>query len=201
MARRGLTLIELLVVVAIVSLLLGLSLPALVRVRNQAQGAVCIQNLKTLSLAWLLYKDDNDDSLVGGQVGKTPSDWVQGPAGAGTIVECKKEGIRRGALYRYVGDMVDVYRTLSPIGDSFMLAATFGNVHGIYKPGNVVLKPKILKEGQDAVAAEFGESARMWLVFHGGSGSELSDIHETLEYGVIKMNVDTDTQYWFTQPV
>ncbi len=110
MTRRGLTLIELLVVVAIISLLLGLSVPALVRVRNHAQGTVCIQNLKTLSLGWLLYKDDNDDLLVGGQVGKTPYDWVQGPTGAGTFIECKKEGIRRGALFRYVGREVDVYR-------------------------------------------------------------------------------------------
>jgi prepilin-type N-terminal cleavage/methylation domain-containing protein len=110
MRRRGLTLIELLVVVAIISLLMGLSLPALVRIRNQAQSTVCIRNLKTLSLAWLLYKDDNDDRLVGGQVGKTPYDWVQGPTGAGTFIECKKEGIRKGALFRYVGNEVDVYR-------------------------------------------------------------------------------------------
>jgi len=110
MVRRGLTLIELLVVVAIIALLTGLSLPALVRVRNQAQGAVCLQNLKTLTLAWLMYKDDNDDNLVGGQVGKNYHDWVQGPSGAGAIIECKKAGIRLGALYRYVGDMIDVYR-------------------------------------------------------------------------------------------
>lgn len=104
-------------------------------------------------------------------------------------------------LYTTPQDMVDVYEALSPIGDDFMVAATFGNVHGIYKPGNVKLKPKILKEGQDAVIGKHGDKSRLWLVFHGGSGSELSDIHETLEYGVIKMNVDTDTQYWFTQPV
>ncbi len=110
MRRRGLTLIELLVVVAIISVLLALSLPALVRVRNQAQAAVCVQNLKTLSFAWLLYKDDNDDRLVGGHVGQTPHDWVQGPAGVGTLIECKKEGIRRGVLFRYVGNDVDVYR-------------------------------------------------------------------------------------------
>ncbi len=110
MVRRGLTLLELLVVVAIVSILLGLSVPALVRVRNQAQGAVCTQNLKTLSLAWLLYKDDNDDRLVGGQVGRSTYDWVQGPSGTGSIIDCKKEGIRRGALFGYVGNTVDVYR-------------------------------------------------------------------------------------------
>jgi len=104
-------------------------------------------------------------------------------------------------LYTTPEDMVEVYKTLSAVGGDFMLAATFGNVHGIYKPGNVKLRPKILKEGQDAVAAKFGEDARMWLVFHGGSGSELSDIHETLGYGVVKMNIDTDTQYYFTQPI
>lgn len=110
MARRGLTLVELLIVIGVISLLMALSLPALVRVRNQAQGTVCTQNLKTLSLAWLLYKDDNDDRLVGGQVGKSPHDWVQGPAGVGGIIERKKEGIRQGALYRYAGRNVGVYR-------------------------------------------------------------------------------------------
>jgi fructose-bisphosphate aldolase class II len=104
-------------------------------------------------------------------------------------------------LYTTPEDMVEVARALRPVNAPFMVAATFGNVHGIYKPGNVKLRPKILKEGQDAVAAEFGDAARFYLVFHGGSGSELSDIHETLDYGVIKMNVDTDTQYHFTQAV
>ncbi len=110
MARRGLTLVELLTVVGVISLLMALSLPALVRVRNQAQGTVCTQNLKTLSLAWLLYKDDNDDRLVGGQVGKHPHDWIQKPTGAGAMLERQKEGIRQGALYRYAGKNVDVYR-------------------------------------------------------------------------------------------
>ena len=82
-----------------------------------------------------------------------------------------------------------------------MLAATFGNVHGVYKPGHVVLRPDILKQGQDAVCAQYGDEARFDLVFHGGSGSDLSDIQETLDYGVIKMNVDTDTQYAFTRPI
>lgn len=104
-------------------------------------------------------------------------------------------------LYTTNEDMIGVYEALKPVGGKFMLAATFGNVHGIYKPGNVVLKPKILKDGQDAVAKKLGEDARMWLVFHGGSGSDLADIHETLGYGVIKMNVDTDAQYWFTEAV
>jgi len=110
MARRGMTLIELLIVIGVISVLLALIFPALIRVRNQAQGTICIQNLKTLSLAWLLYKDDNEDHLVGGEVGKNPHDWVQGPMGTGTFIERKKEGIRRGALFRYAGEMVEVYR-------------------------------------------------------------------------------------------
>jgi prepilin-type N-terminal cleavage/methylation domain-containing protein len=110
MARRGLTLVELLIVVGVISLLMALSLPALVRVRNQAQGTVCTQNQRTLALAWLLYKDDNNDRLVGGQVGKNPHDWVQGPKGVGGVIERKKEGIRQGVLYRYAGRNIRVYR-------------------------------------------------------------------------------------------
>ncbi|MDD3732406.1 MAG: class II fructose-bisphosphate aldolase [candidate division Zixibacteria bacterium] len=107
----------------------------------------------------------------------------------------------REKLYTTPADMVGVYEALSPIGGKFMLAATFGNVHGIYKPGNVKLRPKILKEGQEEVVKKFGREAYFYLVFHGGSGSELADIHETLEYGVIKMNIDTDTQYHFTEAI
>lgn len=103
-------------------------------------------------------------------------------------------------LYTTPQEMVDVAKELRPLG-KFMYAATFGNVHGVYKPGNVKLKPSILKDGQDAVMKELGEEARNWLVFHGGSGSELAEIHETLDYGVIKMNIDTDTQYAYTRPV
>ena len=83
----------------------------------------------------------------------------------------------------------------------YMVAATFGNVHGVYKPGNVVLKPSILKEIQDVVGAKYGVDKPFDLVFHGGSGSLLSEIREALDYGVVKMNVDTDTQYAFTRPV
>ena len=96
--------------------------------------------------------------------------------------------------------MIQVYETLAPIG-RFMFAATFGNVHGAYKPGSVKLKPTILRDGQAAVTEKHGAAAQMDFVFHGGSGSELSDIRETLGYGVIKMNIDTDTQYAFTRPV
>jgi fructose-bisphosphate aldolase class II len=103
-------------------------------------------------------------------------------------------------LYTTPEEMVTVAKELGPIG-KYMYAATFGNVHGVYKPGNVKLRPEILKNGQDAVVKELGEEARHYLVFHGGSGSELSEIHETLGYGVIKMNVDTDTQYAYTRPI
>lgn len=110
------------------------------------------------------------------------------------------EGAPADKLYTSPEEMVEVAKALRPIG-KFMYAATFGNVHGVYKPGNVKLRPEILKQGQDAVTKEFGEEARHWLVFHGGSGSELSEIHETLGYGVIKMNIDTDTQYAYTRAV
>jgi len=112
------------------------------------------------------------------------------------------ENIGKEKLYTTPEDMLTVYEELSKVkGGKYMFAATFGNVHGVYKPGNVVLKPTILKEGQDEVTAKYSEAARFFLVFHGGSGSSIEDIHETLEYGVIKMNVDTDTQYAFTRPV
>ncbi|MCF8530890.1 MAG: class II fructose-bisphosphate aldolase [Candidatus Nanopelagicales bacterium] len=83
----------------------------------------------------------------------------------------------------------------------YMVAATFGNVHGVYKPGNVVLTPSILNDIQVAVGAAYGVEKPFDLVFHGGSGSLLSEIRESLDYGVVKMNIDTDTQYAFTRPI
>ena len=103
-------------------------------------------------------------------------------------------------LYTTSADMLSVYETLHEIG-RFTFAATFGNVHGHYKPGAVKLRPKILKQGQAAVTEKYGSEAKMDLVFHGGSGSLLEEIRETLAYGVVKMNVDTDTQYAFTRPI
>lgn len=103
-------------------------------------------------------------------------------------------------LYTTPEDMVMAAKEIGSMG-RFMLAATFGNVHGVYKPGNVKLTPTILKDGQTAVVNALGEDANLDLVFHGGSGSDLHEIHETLEYGVIKMNIDTDTQYAYTRPV
>jgi len=107
-------------------------------------------------------------------------------------------------LYTAEGDFVATARALG-LGERgvYLLAATFGNVHGVYKPGNVKLRPEILKQGQDVVAKEFGTSddKPFNLVFHGGSGSAQEEIREALSYGVVKMNVDTDTQYAFTRPI
>ncbi|MEW1837069.1 class II fructose-bisphosphate aldolase [Nonomuraea angiospora] len=83
----------------------------------------------------------------------------------------------------------------------YLLAATFGNVHGVYKPGHVKLRPSVLKDIQEAVAAKYGKDKPFDLVFHGGSGSSLEEIHEAISYGVVKMNIDTDTQYAFTRPI
>jgi fructose-bisphosphate aldolase class II len=103
-------------------------------------------------------------------------------------------------LYTTPEDMVLAAWELGRMG-RFLLAATFGNVHGVYKPGNVKLTPSILRAGQTAVVETLGPQARLDLVFHGGSGSELSVIHEALDYGVVKMNIDTDTQYAYSRPI
>ncbi|SDX23513.1 fructose-bisphosphate aldolase, class II [Amycolatopsis xylanica] len=107
-------------------------------------------------------------------------------------------------LYTAEGDFLKTAEVLGT-GEKgrYLLAATFGNVHGVYKPGNVKLRPDVLKGGQDVVAAKLGlTNAKPFdFVFHGGSGSEVADIHAALSYGVVKMNVDTDTQYAFTRPI
>jgi fructose-bisphosphate aldolase, class II len=99
----------------------------------------------------------------------------------------------------------DALETAAALGTGekgrYLLAATFGNVHGVYKPGNVKLRPSVLKDIQDAVGAKVGRDKPFNLVFHGGSGSALDEIREALSYGVVKMNVDTDTQYAFTRPI
>jgi fructose-bisphosphate aldolase, class II len=83
----------------------------------------------------------------------------------------------------------------------YLTALTFGNVHGVYKPGNVKLRPEVLKNAQEAVAAKFGTERPFDFVFHGGSGSLPEEISAAVDYGVVKMNIDTDTQYAFTRPV
>jgi fructose-bisphosphate aldolase class II len=110
-------------------------------------------------------------------------------------------GVGKEKLYTTPEDMLTAYETLHPLG-RFMLAATFGNVHGVYKPGNVQLEPKILRDGQAKVKEVHQTAANpLDLVFHGGSGSSKDEIRETIEYGVVKMNIDTDTQYAFTRPI
>jgi fructose-bisphosphate aldolase, class II len=108
-------------------------------------------------------------------------------------------------LYTADGDFVRTAEALG-LGEKgvYLLAATFGNVHGVYKPGNVQLRPDVLQRGQSTVAEQMGlgaDAKPFNLVFHGGSGSALEEIREALSYGVVKMNVDTDTQYAFTRPI
>ncbi|MEV6668643.1 class II fructose-bisphosphate aldolase [Streptomyces sp. NPDC051162] len=99
----------------------------------------------------------------------------------------------------------DALRTAEALGlgekGRYLLAASFGNVHGVYKPGNVVLRPELLKDLQQGVAERYGKADPFDFVFHGGSGSTEEEIRTALENGVVKMNLDTDTQYAFTRPV
>src|SRR5580658_2280403 len=105
-------------------------------------------------------------------------------------------------LYSTPEDALAVAETLG-LGERgrYILAATFGNVHGVYAPGHVKLRPSVLKDIQDAVGQKYGQDKPFDLVFHGGSGSALEEIREAISYGVVKMNIDTDTQYAFTRPI
>jgi fructose-bisphosphate aldolase class II len=112
-----------------------------------------------------------------------------------------EESAENAHLYTQPEDVLKAWEVLSPLGHVTM-AASFGNVHGVYAPGNVKLRPEILKASQDAVSKKFGGGAKpMSLVFHGGSGSEKAKITEAVSYGVFKMNIDTDTQFAFAEPV
>lgn len=105
-------------------------------------------------------------------------------------------------LYTQPEDVAQTYEKLKAISDNFTIAAAFGNVHGVYKPGNVKLTPKILDNSQKFVQEKFGTSAKpINFVFHGGSGSSLEEIREAISYGVIKMNIDTDLQFAYTEGV
>jgi len=112
-------------------------------------------------------------------------------------------GIENSKLYTQPEDVAYAYKELSEVSDLFTIAASFGNVHGVYKPGHVKLEPIILKNSQEYVKKEFNLNVDkpIRFVFHGGSGSELSKIHEALDYGAVKMNVDTDTQWAFWEGV
>jgi fructose-bisphosphate aldolase class II len=121
------------------------------------------------------------------------------------VVGGEEDGVANEINEKLYTTTADALATVAAMGlgekGRYILAATFGNVHGVYKPGAVKLRPEVLKEIQDAVAAEYGKEVPFELVFHGGSGSSLEEIREALSYGVVKMNIDTDTQYAFTRPI
>lgn len=108
-------------------------------------------------------------------------------------------GIDNALLYTQPEDVAYAYAELSKVSKNFTIAASFGNVHGVYKPGNVVLTPKILQNSQKYIKEKFNlnEEKPVNFVFHGGSGSTLEEIREAVSYGVVKMNIDTDTQWAF----
>jgi len=107
-------------------------------------------------------------------------------------------GVSKDKLYSTPEDVYAVWTALSPISEKFTIAAAFGNVHGVYKPGNVKLQPNLLDDFQKYCGPKVGQEKPYFFVFHGGSGSEKADIDAAIKYGVVKMNVDTDTQwaYW-----
>jgi len=106
--------------------------------------------------------------------------------------------VDNAALYTQPEEVCEAYERLSKISDKFTIAASFGNVHGVYKPGNVKLEPKILDNSQKYIQEKLGTKEKpVNFVFHGGSGSSPEEIKEAISYGVIKMNIDTDTQWAF----
>ena len=117
----------------------------------------------------------------------------------------EEDGVE-GAIDEHLYTTVaDGFKTVEALGlgenGRYMAALTFGNVHGVYKPGNVHLRPELLKEIQDEVGKKYGKDKPFDLVFHGGSGSTAKEISDAVSFGVIKMNIDTDTQYAFTRPI
>jgi fructose-bisphosphate aldolase, class II len=111
-------------------------------------------------------------------------------------------GVDSSKLYTQPSEVAEAYETMMKVSDRFTIAAAFGNVHGVYKPGNVKLEPVILKNSQDFIQAKFGTSRNpVNFVFHGGSGSSREEIREAIAYGAIKMNIDTDMQWAFTSGV
>ena len=124
------------------------------------------------------------------------------------VVGGEEDGVEGGAGDKLYSTPEDALATIEALGAGdhgrYLTALTFGNVHGVYKPGNVKLRPEILKKAQDVVSEKLGlpaGSKPFDLVFHGGSGSTAEEIAAAVDFGVIKMNVDTDTQYAFTRPV
>ncbi len=124
------------------------------------------------------------------------------------VVGGEEDGVEAEINDKLYTTWEDFEKTIDALGAGergrYLLAATFGNVHGVYKPGNVKLRPEVLAEGQQVAAAKLGldsDAQPFDFVFHGGSGSLKSEIEDALRYGVVKMNVDTDTQYAFTRPI
>jgi fructose-bisphosphate aldolase, class II len=120
------------------------------------------------------------------------------------VVGGEEDGVSAEINEKLYTTIEDGLRTVEVLGTGekgrYIAALTFGNVHGVYKPGHVKLRPEVLKEIQDEVGAKIGKERPFDLVFHGGSGSTLEEIRAAVDYGVIKMNIDTDTQYAFTRP-
>lgn len=111
-------------------------------------------------------------------------------------------GIESSKLYTQPEEVAKMYKALKEVSDQFSIAASFGNVHGVYKPGNVKLEPVILKKSQEYIMKHFNTGAKeVSFVFHGGSGSSREEIREAIGYGVIKMNIDTDTQWAFWEGI
>jgi len=124
------------------------------------------------------------------------------------VVGGEEDGVEAEINDKLYTSPEDFEKTIEALGagehGKYLLAATFGNVHGVYKPGNVKLKPEVLKEGQEVATAKLGLAAGSKpfdFVFHGGSGSLKSEIEDSLKYGVVKMNVDTDMQYAFSRQI
>ncbi len=121
------------------------------------------------------------------------------------VVGGEEDGVTAEINEKLYTTIEDGLRTVEVLGlgekGRYITALTFGNVHGVYKPGAVKLRPEVLKEIQDAVGAKYGKESPFDLVFHGGSGSTAQEISDAVDFGVIKMNIDTDTQYAFTRPV
>jgi fructose-bisphosphate aldolase class II len=121
------------------------------------------------------------------------------------VVGGEEDGVANEINEKLYTTVEDGLATIEALGlgenGQYITALTFGNVHGVYKPGAVKLRPEVLKEIQDAVGAKYGVDKPFSLVFHGGSGSTAQEISDAVDYGVIKMNIDTDAQYAFTRPV
>ncbi|MEI6948311.1 class II fructose-bisphosphate aldolase [Paraflavisolibacter sp. H34] len=111
-------------------------------------------------------------------------------------------GVENDKLYTQPQDVAYAYHELSQVGNLFTVAAAFGNVHGVYSPGNVELRPEILKNSQEFVSQKYGKGKKpVYFVFHGGSGSPQHQIREAISYGAIKMNIDTDMQWAFWEGI